>query len=65
MLNSKQKKEIRKANGFASPSVQEFEKIVQRAETNKLLTYYNKHKHVLARGTLGNKQAKLEKTPDH
>ena len=49
--NSKHKKEIRTVNGFASPSVQEFERIVQRTETNKLLTYYNKHKQVLECGS--------------
>ena len=30
--------------------MEEFERIVQRTEKNKLLTYYNEHEHVLARG---------------
>ena len=32
---------------YATPTVEEFEKIVQRTEQNKLLTYLNSSKNVL------------------
>ena len=58
MLNSKYKQEIRKRqdgrvhgerDGFLdkSPSVHEIERVVEQTEANKLLSYYNKHKHML------------------
>ena len=45
--------------------MQEFEKIIQQKETNKLLTYYNKHRHVLEKSNLNKKHQQLEKTPDN
>lgn len=58
MLNSKYKQEIRKrqdgrvhgeCGGFLdkSPSVHDIERVVEQTEASKLLSYYNKHKHML------------------
>ena len=58
MLNSKYKQEIRgrqdgrvygECGGFLdkSPSVHDIERVVEQTEASKLLSYYNKHKHML------------------
>ena len=50
-MNSKYKHEIRNHGNNAfldkSPSVHEIEQVVEKTEANKLLSYYNKNKHIL------------------